>query len=232
LLAAALAGCAKTNREGELPLLQVGNEWTYQVRKGEFTICTISMEVAGEAVVDGESCWVIEMSRYPPAAVQDYTMHLDKSNLEPIQLHMSVKEQMLFGIDCEFTDNYSYDFPDGLLWPLEVDKQVKKIEHVTSVEIWNDETETEIKTRTSTYQVEAIEEITVAAGKFMCFKIVEYDDAGAERFTQWYSDKVRRFVKRIDHTKPETMELKSYSLRVSVPAWLANLSAGSKIDSI
>jgi hypothetical protein len=109
---------------------------------------------------------------------------------------------------------------------------VKKIEHVTSVEIWSDETETEIKTRTSTYQVEAIEEITVAAGKFMCFKIVEYDDAGAERFTQWYSDKVRRFVKRIDHTKPETMELKSYSLRVSVPAWLANLSAGSKIDSI
>jgi hypothetical protein len=212
LLTAALAGCTRTNSEGEIPVLKTGNKWTYQIREGEATIYTISMEVAGEAVVDGESCWVIEMSRYPPGGVESHTMHLDKSNLEPVQLHMSLNQQVLWGMNGDFTDNYSYDFPDGLLWPLAVGKQVTKIEHVTSVEIWNDETETEIKTRTSTYKVEAIEETTIAAGKFRCFKIVEYDDAGAERVTQWYSDKVRRFVKRIDHTKLETMELKSYSV--------------------
>ena len=89
---------------------------------------------------------------------------------------------------------------------------MSRIEHVTRVEVWGDETETESRTKTSTYKVEAIEEITVPAGKFSCFKIVEYDDTGQEHVTQWYSDKVKRFVKRIEHGDAETMELKSYSV--------------------
>ena len=168
------------------------------------------MTVEGEAVIDDKSCWVIGISRYPPGGMSDYTMHLDKSNLEPARLHITL--DLLGAITCDCTDNYSYDFPDGLLWPLEVGKQVSRIEHVTRVEVWGDETETESRTKTSTYKVEAIEEITVPAGKFSCFKIVEYDDTGQEDVTQWYSDKVKRFVKRIEHGDAETMELKSYSV--------------------
>jgi hypothetical protein len=44
-------------------------------------------------------------------------------------------------------------------------------------------------------KLEGIKEITVPAGRFRCFKIVEYDDAGNALRTWWESDKVKSDVK-------------------------------------
>jgi hypothetical protein len=60
--------------------------------------------------------------------------------------------------------------------------------------------------------VESIEEITVAAGTFKCFKVVTYDDEGVKLETSWYSDKVKAKVKSILHESGDTRELQSYSV--------------------
>ena len=70
-------------------------------------------------------------------------------------------------------------------------------------------TQTETKKIIYTYKVEGIEEVSVPAGVFRCFKIVQYDDdAGIAISTHWESDRVRQYeVKTIDHETGEVIEL-------------------------
>jgi hypothetical protein len=71
-------------------------------------------------------------------------------------------------------------------------------------------TQTETKTINYIYKVEGIEEITVPAGKFRCFKVVQYDDTDNPLSTLWESDRVRQYlVRSVDHETGEVIELKS-----------------------
>ena len=58
----------------------------------------------------------------------------------------------------------------------------------------------------------AVEQITVAAGTFECFKVVKYDDGGTHQGTFWFSEEMKREVKWIDQNMGVIAELKSYSV--------------------
>jgi hypothetical protein len=58
-----------------------------------------------------------------------------------------------------------------------------------------------------------VEQITVPARTFRCFKIVEYDEAGIAVRTSWVSDEAKQVkAKSIDHETGEVTELVSYSI--------------------
>jgi hypothetical protein len=104
--------------------------------------------------------------------------------------------------------SYSYEFLGKPYYPLQVGKECKVTKTETRTTTMLGKTQTETETINYTYKVERIEEITVPAGKFRCFKIVQYDNSGKALSTHWESNSVRRYeVKSIDHETGEVTEL-------------------------
>ena len=89
---------------------------------------------------------------------------------------------------------------------------IQRIKTETVYTTYMGETETDSVTETTIFKVEKVEEITVDAGTFNCFRIVEYDEDGNKLNTYWHSDTVKQNVKEINHEDGSTVELKSYSL--------------------
>ena len=207
VIASIACGAAK---EGQLPVLKVGNQWVYKmVFQGiEYNL---TIEMTGEDVVHGKDCYVTDLSLEPAfiGIVDSITTKIDKATYFPVKTQMT---GTVMSLPFSSVVTFSYEFPGVSYWPLEVGKEIEVIESTTMTTTAMGETETATATKTSTYKVERIEEITVAAGRFKCFKIVEYDEAGKKLSTSWHSDKVKQDVKHIDHESGETMELKSYSL--------------------
>ena len=92
-------------------------------------------------------------------------------------------------------------------------KEVTIIENTTTTITISGETQTETEERIYTHVVEGIEDITVPAGTFRCFKVVEYNEQGNIDSIDWYADKAKVNVKSIDHETGDIMELQSYSVR-------------------
>lgn len=208
------AACAKEKEElptGELPTLEVGNEWVYKwvVEGVEYTV---TIEVTGGDIVDGKDCHVTEWSFNPPlyGIVDSGTLKIDKATYFVLS---GQSRGTMEGLPFSVVATSSYEFPEASYWPLEVGKEVKVIETSTTTTTAMGETETETAAETSTYKVEKIEEVTVSAGTFKCFKTVEYDETGKKLYTSWHSDKVKNDVKWIDHETGDIAELVSYSLR-------------------
>jgi len=70
------------------------------------------------------------------------------------------------------------------------------------------------RTETHTWTVEAMESVTVNAGTFDCYKIVD-TEGGDVKLTEWFAEEVKGSVKRIDNSfwaGDETWELESYSV--------------------
>ena len=197
--------------EGALPILEVGDKW---VLRGviEGTEYAMTLEVTGEDVVDGKESYVTETSIAPPlyGIVSSMTMKLDKSTMLATRLQFSGEyEDMPYIVES----TYSYELLGQPLYPRQIGKEYKVIETETTTSTMLGETETETVTNTDTYRVEKIEQITVPAGTFRCFKIVKYDEAGTALTTSWESDKAKQIsVKEIDHETGEVSELVSYSL--------------------
>ena len=68
------------------------------------------------------------------------------------------------------------------------------------------------ETDTSIQEVVRIEEITVQAGTFECFKIATHDETGMKISESWYSDDVKNDVKYTNYEEGYTIELKSHSM--------------------
>jgi len=63
------------------------------------------------------------------------------------------------------------------------------------------------------YKVEKIESITVSAGTFQCFKIVQYDEENSIIASEWITDVTKgNPVEMINEDNIEILELFSYSL--------------------
>jgi hypothetical protein len=200
--------CGKT-QEGQLPTFEKGNTWTHELVSGG-VYYTGTSEVTGEATVNGQDCWVREVSYVPPlSGIESSSARFDKTNWFEVQ---GQETGTYGGIGFTRSETISYQFLDGSLWPLEVGKEVRVVETTTTTTVFAGETETETETLTVTRKVEAIEEITVPAGKFKCFKVGRYDESGSELATYWYSDKVKNHVKYVDIENDVTFELKSYSV--------------------
>jgi hypothetical protein len=90
-------------------------------------------------------------------------------------------------------------------------RECQVVETITSTIKQTGESNTE--TNTYTFKVENIEQITVPAGTFKCFKIVMYDKDGKPVITEWESDETKMYmVKGVDIQNSGTTELVSYSV--------------------
>ena len=197
--------------EGALPILNVGDKWVSVVTdKGiEYTRTT---EVIGEDAVDGKDCYVVEESFEPPfrGIVSSVTQKWEKATMLPTTVESSGEY-----IDMPYVAviSVSCEFPDGLPFPLEVGKEYKVIWTESRTLTTMGETQTEIATYVYTHKVEKMEQITVPAGTFRCFKQVKYDEDGTALSTSWYSDSTKSSVKLIDYETGDVAVLVSYSLR-------------------
>jgi hypothetical protein len=129
---------------------------------------------------------------------------LSKKTLLPIKMQWSQ-----YGASVTCVSSYNFEVP---LWPIEIGKEVRYTEEDTYIadgRIIKKEVLNRIR------KVEDIEEITVPAGKFSSFKVVEYDeDCGEAVHTLWFSEKPKMQVKEIEYEEEATYiyELTSYSL--------------------
>ena len=199
-----------TIQEGILPVLSVGDKWVSKWTT-EGIEYSMSLEVTGEDFTDGKNCYVMEGTIDPPyqGFMDNVTVKYEKATMNIIRMQMSGEFQ---SVPFVASQTYSYDYPDKLPYPLEVGKEYTEITTTTMSMIVGGETQEEdTSTETTTYRIETIEEITVTAGTFRCFKINKYDELGNLTGTSWVSDKVKGYeVKSTDETSGDTYELISF----------------------
>lgn len=210
LLSICIACGEKTEKEqGALPILKAGDTWVTQ-STSEGTDYTLTYVVTGEEVVDGIECYVIELTNDPPfMGINKSIAKMDKTTLDPIQGQLEGEIQ---GGSFVGDMVYSYTYSNEQ-YPLKIGNTWDVTETLTTTFTFMDETETETEQNIYTYEVEKIEEITVPAGTFSCFKILQYNDSDSLLSTSWVSDKTKYFnVKEIDNESGDTSELISYSV--------------------
>ena len=195
-------------REGVLPTLFIGDKWVYR-ETAQGLEATPTYEVTGEDVTDGKNCYVMRLSvEYskrespwafpsPPNPLNMTVTVTEKFDRETMQMIMD--EQPLLDGTGVLVHTQSYKFPNGLPYPLEVGKECKFVVTGTTTQTKMGQSKTDKGTGTVVRKVEGIEEVTVPAGTFRCFKITTYYYVGDNRInsgTSWYSDKVKFDVKR------------------------------------
>ena len=204
-------GCSSPPN-GAMPQFTIGDKWISKWTTGG-TEYTVTAAITGEDSVDGNDCWVMEMS-YNPAymnQVTSITSQLDKTNLDILTsvYHMNTTEK---------STTITYKIDGDPYYPLKVGKRAKEIEYRTITTVTSSGTtavtQTENATVTTTTVVDKVENITTAAGTFKCFKISKYNENGALIQISWRSDTVKLYqVKMSDLTDPDaTYELISYSV--------------------
>ena len=200
-----------TVTEGLLPTLNVGDRWVYTMTSNSH-LYTYTSEVTKQQTIDGKECYLLDVSLDPPYAgfMTGGEVWIEKETL------WIRKSQMLgeyMGLPWLVSSDCSTEGPP--LFPLEVGKEVEVTQTITQTRTMQGTTQTETGSATGTFIVEKIEVITVPAGTFRCFKIVEYDEHGTPVDTGWYSDKVKSidYVKSIDLETGDTTELVSYSVQ-------------------
>jgi len=201
------AGCGEKGESpiAELPTFEIGNAWEYRWMTGgsEYTLTTVVMD---EGVVDGKEYWGTVSSISPDFPdLTSMTTKIDKAT------HLKLEQETQY-TTYSMVRSSSYEFPEGPYWPLEVGKEIEVIASTTTTITNVDTGATDIGTETTTgiSKVEKVEEITVAAGTFTSFKVVDYDEFGKKLRTWWHSDEVKWTVKQRDNINGDILELKSY----------------------
>lgn len=219
---AVIVGCQQQSKQatptgtpateiGALPVLYTGDRWVSKV-VCEGVECTETLEVTGDDVVDGKECYVMQSSFEPPLCrvVSSALVKIDKETMFLLWMQTSGEYEAL---PFTMESRYSYEVLGEPYYPLEVGKECKVIETgVISITMMGEtQKETEIKTYTN--KVEGVEEITVPAGTFECFRIIKYNEAGNALETWWESAEVKQYsVKYIDHVSGDSYELVAYSM--------------------
>lgn len=172
----------------------------------------MSMEVIEEEDVDGEGYYVVEMAFDPPMDDFLSTVFAKVSKALYLPERMDANATYM-GEEVSMSTMGTYDFHGSARWPLAVGNEYTVTENLTTIITAMGTTESENESQTNTYKVEALEDITVPAGTFECFRVVEYDETGGKMVTTWYSDQVRNTVREEDHETGGTQDLVSYSLK-------------------
>ncbi len=206
-----VVGCdsGDDKKEGALPVLTVGDTWIQRglVEGIEYTLTT---EVVGEDVVDGRECYVSERTSEPPlfGVISNMTIKQDKATLDIVRIQFSEEMQ---GEPFIMAASFSYVYSEPK-FPFQMGNTWEEIETQRSTVTEMGDITTEEQQPTYTYTIEKMETITVPAGTFKCFKIVQYGD-GSPLEVYWKADSVKLFdVKTYDYEDDETMELISYSV--------------------
>ncbi len=210
VLSPAATGCGGESA-GQLPLWNIGDTWEFKTVTGaEESISTL--EVVGEEVVDGRQCYVLQseerVDTSPSPEIIRTTSCITKVTIDMIKIQM---------LDEDYTiaqeNTYSYEPGNRTLFPLQVGDELEQT--VTVYRPYDLMGQEEVLTQTYTHicRVEAEEEITVPAGTFICFRIVDYDENNNAVITQWYSDEAKTYIKTVRHDIEFIDELISYSLQ-------------------
>ena len=196
-------------KQGTVPILKVGDTWVSQGITEEIEY-TSTFIVTGEEVVNGIDCYVVEVTNDPPVmGVSLAIINMDKATMDIIS-GQAQGEILGSSLVSDVTVNYEHS---GQRYPLKEGNTWQTTENTSATTTYMDETGTETDQTTYAYEVEKIEEVTVAAGKFTCFKILQYDDSGSLLTTTWLSDETKHFnVKEINHVSGDETELISYSV--------------------
>lgn len=210
LIATMLSALSCGEKKAQLPEYKIGNQWIYKMEY-QGLIHDVTIDVTDTDIVNNKECYVTVWN-YQPAlegVVNEASIWVDRVTNFPVRGQAT---GTMMGVPYSAVIDYSYLFPSQKWWPLEVGKEIEISEtlHRTTKALGLENTETERKT--STYEVVRVEEITVLAGTFKCFKIVEHDETGMKLSETWYSDEVKNDIKAIDYDVGYTIELKSYSL--------------------
>ncbi len=165
MIATGIYGCGGDEDKGQLPDIKVGDLWEYKNIQDGIEHQLIMEVIEGEGADD---LYTIRMTIDPPleGMIDEAAGVFDKELLLPLWTKMSgVNEGTPFTAEIEAT----YEISSGSRWPLEVGKEIVVTEStVTNIKA-GDETYTEDETKTSTYEVESVDEITIEAGNVVFF---------------------------------------------------------------
>ena len=201
--------------EGQLPTLQVGDQWVWSYVMDETTY-TLTEEITREETVEGRDCYVLDMSFDPVMSSTHDGVVYTTTGMK----YWGDKATGLLGVKMEITttyngqvitqsETYSYN-PWTSLFPLEVGKEVET--EKTTIQYMEGEQYGETKVSTEKFTVVSQEDVTVTAGTFSCWKITYYDSALDTTQTMWWSDEAKTMVKSTDEDGKTIMELQSYSV--------------------
>ncbi len=219
LSASFIIGCSSSGEDGfelppelkdDLPILEIGDKWTIKGSSGGIDY-TMTLEVTNEDVIEDKDCYVVVSIIDPPlmGAIREATVSFDKETMETLTSHTSGNYQ---GDVFDQITTYTYTHSE-LPYPLSLGKKWTVTETESTFSTFGEQFESEIETNTFTYEVEAIEEITVPAGSFECFKIVKYDDEESIVETSWQSPLIKQFsIKQIEQDTEDVMELTGYTV--------------------
>ncbi|MCD4779725.1 MAG: hypothetical protein K8S27_04145 [Candidatus Omnitrophica bacterium] len=191
------------------PRLKVGDQWLEQVTVNERTY-RINYQVTGDRIVDAVPCYALKAT-FDPAMMSVYdkgSILLDKEMFMP-KVMLLWNSRMKAAMNIEF--KYQYEFKPEPLYPLSVGKEVFATEIKSTVISMSEDKSKMDESREIKFVVETKETVTVPAGSFQCFKVVEYDKIGMAIRTFWMAYETKYFeVKAVNHESGELTELLSY----------------------
>jgi len=200
--------CGGQAPSGTLPAWKVGDSWAMRTTAGE-VVTTSYQTVTGEQVFNGIDCYTVEQTSTTNGITYTTTLAVDESTLKAVGAEIS---SSINGTVSTATMNMSYDYSVEP-YPLSVGKTWAATVNTTAASSLTEQNQPTTETDMYNYKVAKVESVTVPAGKFQCFKIMEYSSNNAILTIQWVTDVTGGLpVKEIDNVAGVTSELISYSL--------------------
>jgi len=218
LAGVAIVGCGGGTLTGTLtptpPTLSDGDVFEYLVTCGS-DVTTYTMTVNGSEAIDNVDCYRIDVDMEPPAqritiagnsTVVSGDMWVSKDTLLLMRkLPVALVQHPDYGqITAITTLNYSYTISAG--WPWSVGRDWAYIADVNS-------STGQHYVLNNSVEIIAIEDISVPAGNFSCYRLEHSNQQGNITLIEWWTDDLGLFVKMLDYgnyVEPETRELQTY----------------------
>ncbi|MBM3155993.1 MAG: hypothetical protein FJ004_01750 [Chloroflexi bacterium] len=197
--------------EGLLPTLYAGDTWVFrEVHKGIEYIKTERM--MREENIEGKVCYVMQVTYDPPLDgwIYEETKWIDKATHYPVFSRVSATLSAS-GVTMTRLVSYSREGA-GNRWPYLVGNEFTVKTSWILTDFLDAESFTDRGESTVTYHCVGIEDTTIEAGTFRCFKTVSYENYQST-YEYWYSDKAKTRVMTRGITNAHTIELISYSVK-------------------
>ena len=208
-----------------VPAHNVGDTWTYKIMFND-TAYTMIAEVTGEDLTDGRECYVVEATFDAPLEgfkMDTAVAKIDKATRLPV-IMAGEGDYDYIGVRIPgiVTFEFSYEFPDGLPYPLEEGKEFTVVVTTTLTvavkltALYSEDSST--AAYTYRFVVKDIENREVGAGIFGdCFKIVTYDEADTAVSTMWVSDEIGQLFVELIYEEAGDMPGMSFELISYLP---------------
>ncbi len=186
-----------TASEGIFPTWYSGDTWTYKVST-ELGTSELTYSVRGETTYENSNIYLVRVSGKIMAGNSGQETQFTNDDFIKKET-LSVLEEERSGIVNSTTFSRRIKFDDeiveGTQWPLQVGNTWKVRSNQTITTRNGLLISDEIVDVVRNFTVESMEDVTIDAGDFRCFKIVERNEQMEVVGTSWYADKIKREVK-------------------------------------